>query len=1023
MRSPTRISLVALVAGAIGLLPPSAAQAAFGVEQKNFEAGTCKAEGCTYASIEKAPAEAYTQAAGHPPFGLTVFEVNHKTKVIVGEPEGAVKNIRVDIPPGLAANPQALPQCKKKEFEEDKCAADTEVGVDDLTVFSKALDVEVKAPVYNLEPPEGLPLEFGIHAEVPAVANEHVYLKGYVSWHKEAKLEARGIPSGDYHEYFEINEVSKENPVLKSKLVFKGTKTGVGAYGDFLTLPSACSSTTTSYLEVESWEGAVSSTKTETPVGVDGCGLVPFAPTATLTPESSRSDEPDGIGAQVAEPQKAGEKEINTSDVQAARVTLPEGITLDPSAAHGLEACTSAEIAIDASEPVPPVTCPAGSKVGTVTVETPDLPPGSLLGSVYLGSPSGALITEPPFTIYVAAESARYGVSVRLKGSVQPNPATGRLEAAFSETPALPFSDVIVKFNGGARAPLANPLSCEPAQLEALFTPYTGLAAAPGFEPFAASGCPSPLPFALGQGTLDEPATAGAHSSYTLTLAREDGQQYLSQLTTVLPAGLVGEIPSVTPCGEPQAGAGTCGAASQIGTASVSAGAGPEPFSFAGPVYLTGPYNGAPYGLSIAVPAAAGPFDLGSGSCDCVLTRAAINVNPITARVSITSDPLPRIVKGVSIRLRSISVTVNRPNFLVNPTSCGPLASESTLTGFTPGSSVSATQSVASPLALSGCSALGFSPVFTAHTSAKTSKADGASLLTTVSQAPGQANIRSVFVQLPTQLVTRLTTLQQACAEATYAANPYSCPADSKVGSATAVTPVLPTPLSGPAYLVSHGNAAFPNLDLLLEGSNVRVILEGVTSIAKGVTSSTFASLPDVPISSFALNLPTGPYSLLTANGSLCSSPLVMPTAIVSQSGVQIRRDTDISVASCPAVRIIKHKLVRHTLILTVQTYAAGRLRCSGKNLKTVSRRLSKATRTTIKIRLTRRGIAALRHRHTLKTRVLVAFGPRRPGSRDHQRPRRCDCARPAACESLVGRCPDGRPRVSVCLLDVYTLD
>jgi hypothetical protein len=984
MMSPTRISLIALLAGAIVVLPAPAAQAAFGVEQKNFEAGTCVAEGCTYASIEKAiserkPTEAYTQAAGHPPFGLTVFEFNHKKGLLGEEPEGAVKNIRVDIPPGLAANPEALPKCEKKEFEEDKCAADTEVGVDDLTVFSKALDVEVKAPVYNLEPPAGLPLEFGIHAEVPVVANEHVYLKGYVSWHKETKLEARGVPSGDYHEYFEINEVSNENPVLKSKLVFKGTKTGVGAYGDFLTLPSACSSTTTSYLEVESWEGGVSATKAVSPLGVEACGLVPFGPTATLSTEAARSDEPDGIGVQVSEPQKAGAKEINTSDVEAARVTLPEGMTLDPSAAHGLEACTSSEIALDPSEPVPPVTCPAGSKLGTVTVETPDLPLGSLLGSVYLGSPSGAPITEPPFTIYLAAESARYGVSVRLKGSVQPNPVTGRLEAAFTETPALPVSDVIVKFNGGARAPLANPLSCEPGQLEALLTPYTGLAAAASFEPFAASGCPSPLPFALGQGTLDEPATAGAHSSYTLTLAREDGQQYLSQVTTVLPAGLVGEIPSVTPCGEPQAAAGTCGAASQIGTASVTAGAGPEPFSFMGPMYLTGPYNGAPYGLSIALPAAAGPFDLGSGSCDCVLTRAAVNVNPITARVSITSDPLPRIVKGVPIRLRSITITVNRPNFLVNPTSCGPLASESTLTGFTPGSSVNATQTVASPLALGGCSALGFSPAFTAHTSAKTSKADGASLLTTVSQAPGQANIRSVSVQLPAQLVTRLTTLQQACAEATYAANPYSCPAASNVGSATAVTPVLPAPLRGPAYLVSHGNAAFPNLDLLLEGSNVRVILEGNTKISKGVTTSTFASLPDVPISSFALNLPTGPYSLVTANGSLCSAPLVMPTSIVSQSGVQIRRETDISVAGC-AVRIIKHKLVRNSLILTVQTYAAGRLRGSGKNLKTVSRRLSKASTTTIKLPLTRRGIAALRHRRTLKIRVVVAFVPAQSG-------------------------------------------
>ena len=210
-------------------------------------------------------------------------------------------------------------------------------------------------------------------------------------------------------------------------------------------------------------------------------------------------------------------------------------------------------------------------------------------------------------------------------------------------------------------------------RIDALFTPYTGGPPALSSTPFSTTGCPAPLPFSLAQSTASSSASAGAYTSYTLNLAREHGQQYLSQVKTMLPAGLLGAIGSVALCGEPQAAQGTCSSASRIGTATVTVGAGPEPLGFSGAVYLTGPYNGAPYGLSIAVPASAGPFDLGSGACDCVLTRAALNVDPYTARVVATSA-LPTIVKGVPLRLRSVSVAVNRPNFLFNPTSCAPLA-------------------------------------------------------------------------------------------------------------------------------------------------------------------------------------------------------------------------------------------------------------------------------------------------------------------------------------------------------------
>jgi hypothetical protein len=970
MRNAARFAIAlasaALFAGAL----TSVAQASFGVTESNFEAGTCTEASCTYA----ATGDFYTQAAGHPPFGITTFELNHHSAGLGQEPEGALKRVRVDIPPGLAADPQALPACSDEDFNSNKCPANTKVGTNELTVFASLSNLTISGTVYNLEPKAGLPLVFGIDVAVEPLVNVHIFLEGHVSW------------STDYHEYFEINNIPREGElaglkvplaVLKSKLIFEGQKGNGKGTGNFLTLPSVCSTSTTSHLEVESYEGAISKTETHTPVGVEGCGKVPFEPTAEVIPATGTagSDEPDGATTVVKAKQNAGAGEINTADIQDAHVTLPEGMTLDPSAAHELGVCTPAQIAIGSSGPS---TCPASSRVGTVTIET-DLPPGSLTGGVYLGDPAGGPIKKPPYTIYLDAESG-LGVSVRLQGLVTPNLSTGRLEVTFANNPQLPFSELRLSLNGGPRAPFANPLVCGNAPVESLFTAYTGEAPFPGSFSFAATGCPSPIPFALTQTTASVNATAGAYSPYTFNLTRADGQQYLSQISTTLPAGLLGAIPSVTLCDEPQAATGTCTAASQIGTVTVTAGAGSEPYQLVGTAYLTGSFDGAPYGLSIAVPVIAGPFNLGT-----VLARASIRADPHTARVIVSTPPagtpgaLPTIVGGVPVRLRTLRVEVNRPSFIFNPTNCGPLATESTLMGFTaPGSNAGATQSLSSPFQVGGCSALPFKPSFKISASARTSKKNGASLRVSLTQPAHEANLHSVVVELPKQLPSRLTTLQKACPEATFAANPVDCrPLGSEVGSATVVTPVLPGQLSGSAYLVSHGGESFPDLDLVLEGDGVKVILTGNTKIAKGITSSTFAAIPDVPVTSFVLNLPVGPHSALTAVGGLCAKALIAPTTILAQSGAQLSQKTRISVTSCP-VQILSHRVVGHRLVLRVRTFAAGRVSVRGKNLRApLYKRFNKATTTTIKIPLSRGGLRALARHRRLKVRVRVGFVPK----------------------------------------------
>jgi len=997
---------------ALAAVAAPAAQASFGVE--SFFAANCKVA----ATCNEKTAEYFTQAAGHPPAGVTDFVIKHFEAGGVtypeGFPEGSVKEIRTDVGPGQSTNPEAVAKCPVKSFESKEvepvkhlfsapeCTEtepeDTVIGENIVKVVTEApppapkgtlVNAEFKGKLYNLEQPNGLASYFGVALQVAPGVFVHIFLEGHIEWGQEPQ----GTNKGDYHDYYIIKNVTPG--LIESRLIFNGTAGNTGN-GGFLTLPSSCTGTgpqTTTTLHVESYNGQSASKGFSGPLGTEGCNgaapllEVPFKPEFGLAPATTQSDKPDGITTELKLPHAPSPTEIDTSQLKTASVTLPEGMTLNPSAAGEVkEACTIAQARIHST--TFGVACPAASKIGTVTLEVPTLPPGSLTGNIYLGGPlppeaESGPITKPPYTIYLNAESTRYGVDVRLKGTVTPNETTGRLTATFAENPEQPFSDAILRFNVNDKeyAPLANPLTCGKAMTEASLTPYTGRPPfAPPISPFAVDSngtggaCASPLPFTPSQSTENQPpGYAGAKTSYTLNVQRNDGQQYLSQVKTVLPAGLVGLIPSVTQCGEPQAEKGECTGASQIGTVNVSAGAGSHPYGFFGNVYLTGPYGGAPFGLSIVVPAVAGPFSLGN-----VVTRGTLNVEPYTARVVVTST-LPTIVKGVPLRLRGISVEVNKQGFLQNPTNCGVLATETTLTGTPTLPPVSgATQSLSSPFQVSNCDKLAFKPSFGSAAGAKTSKAGGASLETTLNVPAGDANVKSVVVQLPRQLPSRLTTLQQACPEKTFAANPYNCPSGSFVGGVRANTPTLAAKLKGPAILVSHGGRAFPDLDLLLEGEGVRVILLGNTDIKNGITTTTFASPPDVPVTSITVNLPLGAHSALSANGNVCASKLTMPTTVVGQSGSTFKQNTTIRINNCP-VRIVGHKVVGDTAYLTVQTYSAGRISGKGSDMATTFRTLRQAEKTaTLKVSLSGAG---QRRGRPLRVKVRVGFVPKKKGA------------------------------------------
>ncbi len=730
-----------------------------------------------------------------------------------------------------------------------------------------------------------------------------------------------------------------------------GKPSGV-AQVPFLTMPTDCAAGTETVRErADSWEepGSVGENgkysgyleRTTTMPGVTGCNLLTFNPRIEVQPDTLLADEPVGLGVNIQVPQPETPSTNGTPHLRNAVVTLPEGMSIGPGAVDGIQACNelgpeginfegpeSEEVGANGELQLAPGHCPNASTVGTAEAVTPLLP-APVKGHVYLarpgcGGPGQAACTEKDaldgnlYKLYLelggTGEFAKAGIQIKVEGKVEANPATGQLTTKFLENPQAPFSELKVDLNGGPRASLDNPAMCGPATTTTDFTPWS----APGNTPeglsmpgtpdampsstFGVQGCASGVP-GFNPGFLAGTVTpqAGQFSSFTMNLSRQDREQYVKGIQIHTPPGLLAMLSSVPLCGEAQANAGSCPEASKIGTTRVASGAGSHPFEIEGTVYLTGPHNGAPFGLSVVTHAVAGPFNLG-----LVVVRAGIDIDPESSTATITTDEsgpyaIPQIIFGVPLRLKRVTVNIDRPSFMFNPTNCSAQQITAVVSGFQ-----DAVAHVSSPLAVGGCKSLGFKPKFTASTSGRTSRAKGASLDVRLSYPAGSfgndANIARAKVSLPKRLPSRLTTLQKACPAATFNANPAACPSASVVGIVRSSTPVLPVVLSGPVYFVSHGGEAFPSLIVVLQGDGVRVDLTGTTFISKaGITSSTFKTVPDVPVNSFELYLPQGKFSALAANGNLCSAKtkLVMPTEFVAQNGAVFKQSTKIQVTGC----------------------------------------------------------------------------------------------------------------------------
>jgi hypothetical protein len=651
-----------------------------------------------------------------------------------------------------------------------------------------------------------------------------------------------------------------------------------------------------------------------------------------VQPTSGQAESPSGLGFELKLPEQGFLSPGGIAETQPEKVevALPEGVTANPSAAEGLAGCTEAQYNQEGPETKPGEGCPESSKVGSLTASSPVLDE-PFEGALYLAkpyqNPAGSLIG-----LYIVGRARERGVMIKQAGRVEPDPSTGRLVTTFEGLPPLPYSDFTLHFREGARSLLVTPPACGRYQTTVRLTPFS----APS-TPFVANaffqiengvhGGPCPTggvpPFTPRVLSGVSNSAGGAYSPFYLRLTREDGEQELTHFSTTLPPGLSGNLTGIPFCpdtaietartrtGTEESQSPSCPAASQVGHTSVGAGVGTVLAQTPGRLYLAGPYHGAPLSLVSITSATVGPFDLGT-----VVIRFALRINPSTAQVEVDgtgSDAIPHIIKGIVVHVRDIRAYVDRPNFTLNPTNCARMSITNTVTGagadFTdPNDAFPVTLS--SPFQAANCASLNFKPSFTASTSGTTSKANGASLTVKLAypNAPQgtQANIHQVKVELPKQLPSRLTTLQKACTAAQFHTNPAGCPAASVVGHAKAITPILPVPLEGPAYFVSNGGEAFPNLIMVLQGYGITIDLVGSTFINKqGITSSTFKTVPDQPVNSFELTLPQGPYSALAANGNLCTSKLTMPTEFVGQNGALLTQTTKMTVTGCPKTKTL----------------------------------------------------------------------------------------------------------------------
>ncbi len=901
---------LAVVVASLGVWGPSSANAAFGFESL----------GVTFVNADGSP---MTQAGSHPFAFRTSLAFNTVEEGGLTLADEELKDLTVEEMAGFVGKPTATPRCSSREFLNrvtatvdflPTCGNDTVVGFAALSLEHPSTEQQTfyHAPVYNLTPPPGVAAELGFYAldervtvdlrvseKPPYNVIAKVSNVPQVVQLLRSSLTIWGDPADPAHDSVRGSCMVTAFYSDNEEPVSQGTCPSEAEPEAFVTTPRSCTGGQPVLFSADSWQNPsrVISGSAEVPQAT-GCSLLGFSPEIEAQTTSSAGESPTGLSfsLDIDDPGLTNPAGRAQSDIERTVVTLPEGFTTNSAAAGGLVGCTEAQLDRETSASEPGEGCPEASKIGSVEVETPLLEE-ALTGSLYVAQPF-----ENEFhsliALYIVIRNAKLGIAVHQGIEVRPDPVTGRLTAVTDQLPQLPFSHFRLNFREGPRAPLTTPAKCGTYPVSAQLYPYANSDAPisrtatlqvdhgpEGRSCGAAVGGPD-----FNAGTITP--LAGSYSPFVFNLARVDGSPQLRAISASLPSGLIARIAGVPYCPEAaiasaaarfEAGQGagelsrpSCPAASAVGTVSVGAGAGSQPYYVTGQAYLAGPYKGAPLSLEIITPAIAGPFDLG-----VVAIRTALYVDAETAKITAVSDPIPTILHGLPLDVRSISLAMKRPEFTLNPTSCEPMSVSGTATG-----TMGEILPLSSRFQVGGCAGLGFKPSLAVSLKGPTKRTGHPALkaVVTYPKKGAYANIARAQVNLPHSEFIDQNNLDKTCTKPVLLAG--NCPKRSVYGHAKAWTPLLEKPLAGPVYLVGGYGYKLPALVAELNGQ-IRVVLKGkVDTGPNGGIRGTFEAVPDAPVSRFVLEMKGGKnYGLLVNSENICRSSQKANARFVAQNG------------------------------------------------------------------------------------------------------------------------------------------
>jgi len=889
--------------------------------------------------IETATASLSTKQAGAHPDFITDFRFTTDE----GHPYAHPEDIDIQLPPGLVGNPQAFPRCTALQFGanavESHCPQDSQIGISEITLGGE-LGATLVEPVFNMEAPgNGVAARLGFFShEFPTFLNirlrpdDHgltVSVEGAFGAAPfiAANTTIWGVPASPAHDYERRTprEAAEETVPVKRESGLPEVP--------FMTNPTGCeagrqiSVAANTYQQPDVWPSKVAPFP-----DLSGCSLLKLRPQISLAPTTSQAESGAGLDVRLDLPTDGLQSPnlLADSALKRAEVTLPEGVTINPSEAEGLGVCSEADFARETYDSAPNAGCPESSKIGSVRATTPVLDEAAE-GSLYIAkpyeNPAGSLIA-----LYMTLKVPAKGVYVGLVGKVAPDPDTGQLITTFGGAggpiPDLPVSSFQLHFREGARAPLVTPPGCGRFEAAASFESWGGqqATARPSFTIESGPGhgpCPgADAPFDPGfrAGTADN--AAGSYSAFQMQLTRKDGEQDLTRFSATLPPGLAAKLAGVSQCpdsaiaaarsksGRDELASPSCPGSAQIGSVLAGAGVGSVLTYVPGKVYLAGPYNGAPLSVAAIVPAVAGPFDVGT-----VVTRQALRVNPRSAVVEVdgaSSDPIPHILAGIPLKVRDIRVDVERPDFTFNPTSCEPFSVAATLWGG--GRNVFSTLDD-NPVAASDrfqaadCAALGFKPRLALRLKGGTRRGGHPSLHGVYRPRKGDSNLKRLVLRLPHSAFLDQAHIRTICTRVQYAAdggNGAGCPKASVYGHAKAWTPILDEPLQGPVYLRSS-NHNLPDFVASLHGL---VDVEAVARIdsKKGGIRATFTGVPDAPLSRVAVNMQGARKGLIVNSADLCRAKHRAAAAYTAHNARRATGKPLLRAAGCSKAKRKKHR-------------------------------------------------------------------------------------------------------------------